>query len=207
MRVRARSRALTSATSAQLWDTAGQERFHNVTRTYFRGAAAVLLVYDVTDRDSFQWLNKWRDQVADYVGDINSVVIAVVGNKIDRAEDRVVSADEGAESAKHLGAPLFFETSAKTVRPSLTSRSSELTNERRVRRRAGRENQRPLCERGRGGGGQVASRVPDERGERRPGRAEGRAGRRRWRRWRQGVQARRPVRLQLASPRAGGRME
>ena len=50
------------------------------------------------------------------MGDINSVVIAVVGNKIDRAEDRVVSTEEGSESAKHLGAPLFFETSAKTVR-------------------------------------------------------------------------------------------
>jgi len=43
----------------------------------------VLLVYDVTDRDSFQWLSKWRDQVAEYVGDINSVVIAVVGNKVE----------------------------------------------------------------------------------------------------------------------------
>jgi len=75
----------------------------------------VLLVYDVTDRDSFQWLSKWRDQVAEYVGDINSVVIAVVGNKVDRTEDRVVSTEEGAESAKNLGSPLFFETSAKTV--------------------------------------------------------------------------------------------
>ena len=49
----------------QIWDTAGQERFHNVTRTYFRGAAAVLLVYDICDRESFDWLVKWRDQVVE----------------------------------------------------------------------------------------------------------------------------------------------
>lgn len=52
----------------QIWDTAGQERFHNVTRTYFRGAAAVLLVYDICDRESFDWLIKWRDQVVEYTG-------------------------------------------------------------------------------------------------------------------------------------------
>ena len=100
----------------QLWDTAGQERFHNVTKTYFRGAAAVLLVYDVTDRDSFEWVTKWRDQVAEFVGtDVNQVVFAVVGNKVDRAaEDRVVSAEEGRTKAKQVGAPIFFETSAKT---------------------------------------------------------------------------------------------
>lgn len=54
----------------QIWDTAGQERFHNVTRTYFRGAAAVLLVYDICDRESFDWLVKWRDQVVEYTGEL-----------------------------------------------------------------------------------------------------------------------------------------
>ena len=98
----------------QIWDTAGQERFHNVTRTYFRGAAAVLLVYDICDRESFDWLVKWRDQVVEYTGDMSSVVLAVVGNKGDREDERQVSEEEGRKMAEKLGVHLFFETSAKS---------------------------------------------------------------------------------------------
>lgn len=97
----------------QIWDTAGQERFHNVTRTYFRGASAVLLVYDICDRESFDWLVKWRDQVVEYAGDVSSVVLAVVGNKCDRNDDRQVTEEEGRRAAQTLGVHLFFETSAK----------------------------------------------------------------------------------------------
>ena len=98
----------------QIWDTAGQERFHNVTRTYFRGAAAVLLVYDICDRESFDWLVKWRDQVVEYTGDMSSVVLAVVGNKCDRNDERQVTEEEGREVAQKLGVHLFFESSAKS---------------------------------------------------------------------------------------------
>lgn len=98
----------------QIWDTAGQERFHNVTRTYFRGAAAVLLVYDICDRESFEWLIKWRDQVVEYTGDMSTVVLAIVGNKADRSAERQVSEEEGRLTAERLGVSLFFETSAKT---------------------------------------------------------------------------------------------
>jgi GTPase SAR1 family protein len=74
----------------------------------------VLLVYDICDRESFDWLVKWRDQVVEYTGDMSSVVLAVVGNKCDRNEERQVTEDEGREAAQKLGVHLFFETSAKS---------------------------------------------------------------------------------------------
>lgn len=74
----------------------------------------MLLVYDICDRESFDWLVKWRDQVVEYTGDMSTVVLAVVGNKGDRNDERQVSEDEGREMAQKLGVHLFFETSAKT---------------------------------------------------------------------------------------------
>jgi GTPase SAR1 family protein len=73
-----------------------------------------LLVYDICDRESFDWLVKWRDQVVEYTGDMSSVVLAVVGNKCDRNEERQVTEEEGRDAAQKLGVHLFFETSAKS---------------------------------------------------------------------------------------------
>jgi len=79
----------------QLWDTAGQERFRSVTRSYYRGAAGVILVYDITNRDSFlnmsQWLTDARALASPHL------VAVLVGNKSDREEDREV---EWAEASK-----------------------------------------------------------------------------------------------------------
>lgn len=95
----------------QIWDTAGQERFRTITTSYFRGAQGILLVYDITDRGSFDNINNWVKQIAQY-GDkhVNKILI---GNKCDMESDRAVTADEGAELAKQHNMP-FFETSAKT---------------------------------------------------------------------------------------------
>lgn len=71
-------------------------------------------MYDICDRESFDWLVKWRDQVVEYTGDMGSVVLAVVGNKCDRNEERQVTEEEGREAAQKLGVHLFFETSAKS---------------------------------------------------------------------------------------------
>lgn len=94
----------------QIWDTAGQERFRTITTSYFRGAQGILLVYDVTDRQSFENINKWVSQIADY-GDkhVNKILI---GNKCDMESERVVSEEEGQALASSHGMP-FFETSAK----------------------------------------------------------------------------------------------
>mmetsp|Transcript_7155 Transcript_7155/g.12796 ORF Transcript_7155/g.12796 Transcript_7155/m.12796 type:complete len:224 (-) Transcript_7155:13-684(-) len=94
----------------QLWDTAGQERFRSLIPSYIRDAAAAVVVYDVTKRDSFSGTRKWLDDVRSERGE--DAVLALVGNKIDLAEDRQVSTEEGMEQAKELGV-MFLETSAK----------------------------------------------------------------------------------------------
>lgn len=97
-----------------VWDTAGQERFRTLTSSYYRGAHAILLVYDVTNRDSFTALSTWLREVEMYCpGGGKGVVKVLVGNKIDMA-DRAVSRSEGEAWARSNGM-LFLESSAKTT--------------------------------------------------------------------------------------------
>lgn len=96
-----------------IWDTAGQERFRSLTSSYYRGTQGVILVYDVTNRESFNNLKEtWLKELAVYA-DLDDLILMVVGNKIDLEEDRRVSTEEGLELAKELSA-LFMESSAKT---------------------------------------------------------------------------------------------
>ncbi|TGZ63086.1 hypothetical protein CRM22_007082 [Opisthorchis felineus] len=69
----------------QIWDTAGQERFQCVTRSYYRGAAGALVVYDVNDRGSFNSVRKWMSSVRDLA--LPNICIILVGNKVDLAEE------------------------------------------------------------------------------------------------------------------------
>jgi Ras-related protein Rab-8A len=93
----------------QIWDTAGQERFRTITTSYFRGAQGILLIYDVTDRQTFLSIRNWVSQVQMHA-DI-SVNKLLIGNKCDM-ENRSVSTEEGEGLAKEYNIP-FFETSAK----------------------------------------------------------------------------------------------
>ncbi|KAJ2785305.1 hypothetical protein H4R18_000629 [Coemansia javaensis] len=95
-----------------LWDTAGQERFRTLTSSYYRGVHGVVLVYDVSSRESFEHLDTWVEEVGTYCLDPD-VVKMVVGNKIDKESERQVTRREGAEYARRLQA-LFLECSAKT---------------------------------------------------------------------------------------------
>lgn len=97
----------------QIWDTAGQENFRSITRSYYRGAAGILLVYDTTRRDTFTHVNEWLKEVNQYVDQEKDKTIILVGNKCDLIEERQVSTEEGAAYAKSNGL-LFLETSAKT---------------------------------------------------------------------------------------------
>ena len=90
----------------QIWDTAGQERFHAITAAYYRGASGVILVYDITDNDSFKNIRKWLENVRD-------IPKVLIGNKIDLFEKRKVQVQMGEELARELGIP-FYEVSAKT---------------------------------------------------------------------------------------------
>jgi small GTP-binding protein len=93
----------------QIWDTAGQERFRSVTRSYFRDSAAVFLVYDVTNRETFSHMRVWHDD-STHLSPPGAVPV-LIGNKTDLAADRKVSTEEAAEFAKQHSL-LFFETSA-----------------------------------------------------------------------------------------------
>lgn len=96
----------------QIWDTAGQESFRSITRSYYRGAAGALLVYDVTRRDTFQHLGRWLEEAKQHAQP--SMVILLIGNKNDLEHRRAVSTDEGKAFADANGL-LFLETSAKTA--------------------------------------------------------------------------------------------
>ncbi|CAH8535211.1 unnamed protein product [Heterobilharzia americana] len=96
----------------QIWDTAGQERFQCITRSYYRGAACALVVYDITDRESFNAVNTWISSVRDLA--LPNLTIILIGNKIDlEVSSREVSEMEGKQCAIDNGAQSFLETSAK----------------------------------------------------------------------------------------------
>jgi len=95
-----------------IWDTAGQERFRTITASYYRGAQGVILVYDVSNRESFEALPRWLEELENYVPP--EVVKIVVGNKLDKEYSRQVPTEEGAAFAARTGC-LFVEASAKTA--------------------------------------------------------------------------------------------
>ena len=96
----------------QIWDTAGQEAFKSITRQYYNGAAAALLVYDVTRRETFDHIASWLEDARKY-GNPN-MTFMLIGNKCDQDDHRIVSKEEGEQFAKEKGL-LFMETSAKTA--------------------------------------------------------------------------------------------
>ena len=96
----------------QIWDTAGQERFKNIQASYYKGANGVLVVYDITNRESFEHLNSWLIEI-EKNGNKN-VYKLLIGNKADLEENRDIKKEEGQEFASINGME-FFETSAKTA--------------------------------------------------------------------------------------------
>ncbi|KAM0949600.1 putative small GTP-binding protein [Dioscorea sansibarensis] len=95
-----------------IWDTAGQERFRTLTSSYYRGAQGIILVYDVTRRETFTNLSDiWAKEIALHCTNQDCIKV-LVGNKVDKA-DRMVTREEGAALAQECGC-LFVECSAKT---------------------------------------------------------------------------------------------
>ena len=95
----------------QIWDTAGQERFKNIQASYYKGANGILVVYDITNRESFEHLNSWLIEI-EKNGNKN-VYKLLIGNKNDLEEQRIIPKEEGEDFARINGLE-FFETSAKT---------------------------------------------------------------------------------------------
>ncbi|XP_046960369.1 ras-related protein Rab-3 isoform X1 [Vanessa atalanta] len=94
----------------QIWDTAGQERYRTITTAYYRGAMGFILMYDITNEESFNSVQDWVTQIKTYSWDNAQVIL--VGNKCDMEEERVVSQERGRQLAEQLGVE-FYETSAK----------------------------------------------------------------------------------------------
>lgn len=95
----------------EIWDTAGQERYHSLAPMYYRGAAAAIVVYDITNRQSFVRAKSWVKELQRQ-GNPN-IVIALAGNKLDLAESRQVEIEE-AKSYADDNQIQFLETSAKS---------------------------------------------------------------------------------------------
>ncbi|OQV22269.1 Ras-related protein Rab-35 [Hypsibius exemplaris] len=96
----------------QIWDTAGQERFRTITSTYYRGTHGVIVVYDVTNGESFANIKRWLEEIEHNCEDVSRVL---VGNKDDDPERKVVLTSDAKRIAEASGIP-FFETSAKENR-------------------------------------------------------------------------------------------
>lgn len=94
----------------QVWDASGRERYHTLTEAYLRGVHGVLLVYDLTDAETFERLGAWLDRIQRHARkDVNKVLIA---NKCDLIDRRAVLEEDGERLAASCGIP-YVETSAK----------------------------------------------------------------------------------------------
>ena len=125
----------------KLWDTAGQERFRAITPNNLRNAEGIMLVFDVTNSDSFNGLKDWLESIKTHFGEKNiSIPIIIVGNKIDLEDKRDVEKDDANKFAQENNYK-YFETSAKTgegvdnavrelVRQILANKDSEDSGEK-----------------------------------------------------------------------------
>ena len=125
----------------KLWDTAGQERFRAITPNNLRNAEGIMLVFDITNSDSFNALKDWLESIKTHFGEKNiSIPIIIVGNKIDLEDKRDVEKDDANKFAQENNYK-YFETSAKTgegvdnavrelVRQILANKDSEDSGEK-----------------------------------------------------------------------------
>lgn len=96
----------------EIWDTAGQERYHSLAPMYYRGAQAAIVVFDITSTDSFMRAKTWVKELQKQANP--NIVIALAGNKADKANERAVEYQEAQDYADE-NSLLFMETSAKTA--------------------------------------------------------------------------------------------
>lgn len=96
----------------EIWDTAGQERYHSLAPMYYRGAQAAIVVYDITNQDTFSRAKSWVKELQRQASP--NIVIALAGNKADLANKRMVEYEE-AQAYAEENSLLFMETSAKTA--------------------------------------------------------------------------------------------
>ena len=96
----------------QIWDTAGAEQYRSITRIFYKGSHAVILVYDVTSQASFENVRDWKREIENNAD--RDVIVYLVGNMADLEDDREVSTDMGIELMKDMELDNHIETSAMT---------------------------------------------------------------------------------------------
>lgn len=94
----------------QIWDTAGQEKYHSLAPMYYRGAAAAIVVYDITRMQTFKTLKNWIEELKNQGP--KDIVIAIAGNKVDLKDQREVEKTLATQYAEEIGA-MYLETSAQ----------------------------------------------------------------------------------------------
>ena len=97
----------------QIWDTAGTTRYNTITPNYYRNVDGILLVFDISNKKSFEMVNFWINEVNEKT-DVSKIDLLLVGNKIDLEENREVEKQKAAKVAEDIGI-LYVETSAKTL--------------------------------------------------------------------------------------------
>lgn len=97
----------------QLWDTAGQEKYRSIAKAYFRGADAIIFVFDITCRESFFRLEMWLNDLRKSTYQVSDLPLIILGNKLDMEGKRVISYEEAKEYSDRLDIP-YYETSART---------------------------------------------------------------------------------------------
>ena len=124
----------------QIWDTAGQEAFRSITRTYYKSSTCAFIVYDISDKKTFDnvitWLNECRDMC------YKDILICLIGNKCDLEGKRAVTYDEGKNFAEENNL-LFYETSAyndENINDIFEEILQKIYNERRKFYKPNREN-------------------------------------------------------------------
>lgn len=95
-----------------IWDTAGQERFKSIVKTFFKGAHAVIICFDLTNSNSFDDVDYWFNEINKE--NLTNPIIVMVGTKVDLINSRVITKEQGIKKATELKLQGYFECSAKT---------------------------------------------------------------------------------------------
>ena len=96
----------------QIWDTAGMEKYQSITKSYYRGAQACLIVFDITNRESFDSIGNWIENFNNFSNPNIEKIIILIGNKCDLGIDRKINFEE-AENFSRVNNLFYYETSAK----------------------------------------------------------------------------------------------
>lgn len=95
-----------------IWDTAGQERFKSITKTFYKGSKVVIICFDLTNRESFDNVDTWLEEI--YKENLTNPIIVLAGTKADLQTKRIIEKEEAIKKSTQLKLHGYFETSSKT---------------------------------------------------------------------------------------------